>query len=72
MPKEWQQVRSTCVLQMAGDIESYTGYLFKFLDQLVDNTVPLAKPSMGHSCPWWTPEVQEAVLATRAARRPGK
>src|SRR2546430_364459 len=66
-----QHLRQPSVLQTAGDIESYTGYLFEFLDQLVDNTVPLAKPSVGRSCPWWTPEVQEAVLAARAARHRG-
>jgi hypothetical protein len=42
-----------------------------FLQQLIELTVPLAKPEQGYTCSWWTPEVKCAVQQARAARRQG-
>jgi hypothetical protein len=41
-------------------IEEYTDYLLAFVQQLVNNTVPWARPS-NRAALWWTQELQELV-----------
>jgi hypothetical protein len=52
----------------AEDIEAYTDYLMKFLRDLVELTVPWAKPS-SKANPWWTQEIQELVKEERQWRK---
>jgi hypothetical protein len=67
-----QHLRMPGPLNTAPEIEEYTDYLMNFLQQLIELTVPLAKPARDYTCNWWTPEVQEAVHLARAARRQRK
>ncbi len=49
-------------------IEEYTNYLLAFVQQLVNDTVPWARPS-NRAAPWWTQELQELVHQARRLRR---
>jgi hypothetical protein len=64
-----QHLRPPGTLQTAADIEEYTGYLLGFLDGLIEHTVPKGRPTAGYACPWWTPEVRDAVQTAKLARR---
>src|SRR2546430_11236660 len=63
-----QHLRQPGTLSSASEIEEYTEYLFGFLKDLVECTVPYANPSPGYACPWWTLEVKEAVQVAKVAR----
>ena len=47
-------------LTSLSEIDSYINALTQFIQQLINNTVPWAKPLL-YEQPQWTTEVQEAV-----------
>ena len=63
-----QHLRPPQDMHSSMDLENYTSYLLRFIDQLIENTVPWSKPAPEYSCKWWTPEVQTIVHQARAAR----
>ena len=52
----------------AANIERYTSYLMDFIQELIELTVPWAKPSR-RATPWWTQEIQALVTQERQLRR---
>jgi hypothetical protein len=64
-----QHLRQPASLNTVEAIEEYTNYLFQFLNQLVEVTVPWSDPTPGYTCKWWTPKVRAAVHDARVARR---
>ena len=49
------------------EIDTYVSYLVQFIQELIDQTVPLARPSQ-QAQPWWNSTVAEAVYKERQAR----
>jgi hypothetical protein len=64
-----QHLRPPGALHTAADIEKYTGSLLGFLNGLTEYTIPKDRPTAGYACPWWTPEVRDAVQTAKLARR---
>jgi hypothetical protein len=63
-----QHLRRLCTGALPADINQYTDYLVKFIQDLAGHTVPWAKPST-RATPWWTPEIESLVRQERHERR---
>ena len=50
------------------EVNCYVNSIVQFVQQLIENTVPWAKPS-SYAQPWWTMEVQEVVEEEQSLRQ---
>jgi hypothetical protein len=66
LSEEAQLIRPPGNLQTIQQVEQYTGYLVRTIQDLIDRTTPISRPSH-RAQPWWSREVQQAVEEERAA-----
>ena len=63
---KWLQVPID--LGTAQDIDDYTDYLIRFIQNLISTTVLQSKP-LSYSQPWWTVAILKAIYQERQAQR---